>query len=169
MSNILFCDESRLLLCFHVVLFEHKAWFSSLYFGTWLLFTSHKFPCSRLTMHSLRSRIISFGQVYWKWVLHEREKCRNAWRVGRFSVFVVQVFPMLQVVAYKKLSWNISGICAVAKAIFCSRRQINQQMTKRYRRCIPITVIQVPTVHLMWQLDAHLEVTWKEQCVCFAA
>ena len=32
-------------------------------------------------------------------------------------------------------------------------------------------LIQVTTVHLMYQFDAHLEVTWKEQCVCvcFAA
>ena len=30
-------------------------------------------------------------------------------------------------------------------------------------------LIQVPTVHLMEQLDAHLEVTWEVQRVCFAA
>ena len=114
MSNNPFCDERRLLRCFQVVLFKDSSRISSLYFRTCLLFTSDKFPCSRLTMNSLRNRINSFGRVFRNWILYVRQKCWIAWRVERFSVFIVQVFQMVQVFGYIKLWWNISVICAVA-------------------------------------------------------
>ena len=62
MSNNPFCDERRLLRCFQVVLFKDSSGISSLHFRTCLLFTSDKFPCSRLTMHSLRNWIISLDK-----------------------------------------------------------------------------------------------------------
>ena len=135
-----FCDERRLLRCFPNVVFKDNSWILSLYFRTWLLFTCDKFHSSRLTMHSLRNRINSVGQGFGNWILHARKKCWNAWRVERMSVFIVQIFQMLQVVGYIKIWWNISAVCAVAWAIVCSRRQINQQKKKRYRFCILIPV-----------------------------
>ena len=113
-SNTPFCDERRLLRHFQVVLFKESSWISSLYFRTGLLLTSDKFPCSRLTMHSLRNRIIFYGQIFRKWILHGREKCWKIGRMERFSVFIVQLFQMLQVVRHIKLWWNVSAICAVA-------------------------------------------------------
>ena len=55
-----FSDESRLLRCIQVVLFQDTPWIFFLYFRTWLLLTSDKFPCSRLTVRSLRNRINFF-------------------------------------------------------------------------------------------------------------
>ena len=84
------------------------------YFNTCSFFKSCKFPWSRFTIHSLRNRMNSFGEFWRNCILHLGEKCRNAWRIERFCVVIVQNSQMFQLFRYVKFSGFFSTICTVS-------------------------------------------------------
>ena len=152
-SNNPFCDEWRLLRCFQVVLFKKSSWVLSLCFRTCLLFTSDKFPCSRLTMHSPRNRINSFGQVFRNWILNWEGKVleclenREIWCVHRPIISNASNCRV-----HKTLMEYFRYLCSsVNNRLFAEANQStnDQKVQTLHPDTSQRELIQVPTVHLM--------------------
>ena len=76
---------------------------------------------------------------------------------------------MFQTFGYIKFWWNIPACSNVRGRLFAETSESikDQKEQTLHRDTSQQEVTHIPTVHLRYQPDAHIEVTWKAQRLCF--